>query len=428
MIPTVSISKHLFIYFLHEELTDIENNSLSANGTNAQQSDLLRMFNAVFNALPNSLALDALASSIIYISTSSDKDATKSRKQRKLRTQALCILLQKIHEILGTAFNGRLLIEQLLKLFDVSLSESNIDDYDDIARIVFECALFIVPSTSTQTNFQRITKGQKKSFPLSKDEESSAHSITLETRKDLFLTRKLILNWCVTTFASMFYSDLIGEENQKLEKEKEIASNQLRGHKANKSTNHFDTSFIGAGSPVFSTVLDGHTSPLLFESNVAKRTNYLLKTICCLLFMTYPESNDLAYFLSGGLRSSYDSTLITKDQYHRITICHSHGTNIDDDMLRMILDASNKTITPAFALSLIENMFFLCKEGSTSKLHLQDSGLIWDLYDKLASYEVTPKSNPERSKGDEYKPATKSAKDEKISSSNTAKESIEATR
>ena len=382
MIPTVSISKHLFIYLLHEELADIENNNPST--TNTQPSDLLRMFTAVYNVLPTSLVLDALASAILYISNNSDKGTEKSKEQRKFRTQAICTLMQRIYLALGNSYNGRLLIERLLKFYDNSCGYD-----DDIARIAYECALLIVPSTNTQTNNQKMIKGQKKLLPSSKGEEVSSDVITSEIKKDLFLTRKILLKWCVTSFASIFYSDVLSEEKQKLQKENEIASRQIRGH--TKVSNHVNTSFIGAGSPVYSTVLDGHTSPLSFESQSAKKSSYLLKTICCLLSIAHPESNDLAYFLSGGLRSAHDSDTITKEQYHRIASCHSYGTDIDDEMLRMILKASNKTITSAVALSLIENMFFICKNGNTSKLRLQDSELIWDLYNTLAICEISSK-------------------------------------
>jgi len=77
MIPTISISRHLFIYLLHEELADIEDNKKSTISTNTQTSDLLRMFTAVYNVLLLSLVLDALASAMLNVSNNSEMDSAK---------------------------------------------------------------------------------------------------------------------------------------------------------------------------------------------------------------------------------------------------------------------------------------------------------------------------------------------------------------
>jgi len=110
-----------------------------------------------------------------------------------------------------------------------------------------------------------------------------------------------------------------------------------------------------------------------------------IDTVHTLLFLKDAESPEIALFLS-----LQENSPIPQNQIARITLCSSYGTDVDDDIMDMILQSvalPKGGITPLTALSLIEDIFYKCRIEQASKLLVTDSEIVWKLY-SLAEYAV----------------------------------------
>ena len=104
--------------------------------------------------------------------------------------------------------------------------------------------------------------------------------------------------------------------------------------------------------------------------------------------MEKPHSIDLLSFLAPDLQPGIERDVMSAERAHQIQICCDYGVDVDTDIMRLIFEAINapsSAIDAPFGVSLIEHLFYLCREGQKSVLKINDCNVIWDLY-KLTEY------------------------------------------
>ena len=333
-------------------MTDININT----NPHTNNSEQLKMLSAAYTAIPPTLASDALASSFLTLAY----ESYESKHSNNFKY--LCMLLHQISNVLGSLYDGYSIIKAIFRLGNTSTKYCHI-----ITSLVYQCTILIAPSPPTNI-IQRNNKRQRPQHDFSR---SSRTKYPLQIIDQLTKTRKIILHWCVTDFASTFYTSIKEEERNRFNKEKEI-------HRM-KRKNDFA---VGAGIPNFQSKLDENES---ITQNQTSSTETFMKTIRYLLFL-----NDPKLFNPSNIIITNDESL-SNELLYRNHFCSAYGTDLDDEMIRIILDSTfmpNAGITSTVAIDIIEHLFLKCQLKGSSIMHFSNCDLVWDLY-HLSEYIPT---------------------------------------
>mmetsp|Transcript_22685 Transcript_22685/g.53527 ORF Transcript_22685/g.53527 Transcript_22685/m.53527 type:complete len:1400 (+) Transcript_22685:3-4202(+) len=179
-------------------------------------------------------------------------------------------------------------------------------------------------------------------------------------RKTLHLARKSLLSWCCTDYGPRW-------------------SAARKRRKNNDATDPRS----GAGSPNYRSAL----GPIEEQESIPTWLN----TMRCLLFIEEYNSYLMGKFLDPNQSGLEEAKAITEEQ-ERIKACCLYGADIDDNMIRIVLDAftRQKGKFPAeMALQLLEHLFESCGRGRGTSLRVSDPELVWEIY-SLAQYSPPP--------------------------------------
>lgn len=384
-IPTLSTFRHIFLHLLRAELTNIESPSNLITPSSMQSSDFLKMFVAVHSVIPPGLAADALASSLLALAFRPIENIS----ERHLNVQRICLLLHNISDVLGSSYDGCAVLKSILTM-GKGFTYGLIENYHLIARIVFECIALVGPSSPTlssstgSTSFQQRSnlKGQQRQRPNPKFDRSARNEFPSEVFEAFMTSRKLVLAWCVNDYAAMFHSAIQKEEadNKAL---REKRNKNVASANRHKRRNSSDNNPMGAGPPDFSSALDGTKSAKKSGAPQTSSESFMAK-IRCLLFLNDIESAELNSFLS--LSDNFTTNLfepIWNDWHYRISFCSAYGTDVDDEIIKIILKSASQAdtgISFTIALELIESILLKCKLEGSSVMCFNDSNIVWDLY------------------------------------------------
>ena len=359
-IPNVTVARHIFLRILREELAIME------SGTHPPQpTEPMKMINAVYGALDSNLACEGLAIAFLtLLAVPAQEDGMNdcTQRERQLRVKNTRSLVRHVASALGCKFDGCGLIQWLLS-FDVNSKSWSLEDEEDKARLMYECLTLLAPSPVADDSNAR-HKGQRKLQRHQSDEKTEEEIVAL--RSKLKMARKLLLDWCCTEYAPRWQAI----HRRQVEHDDRIKKSLKRG-KDEEVPN-------GAGTPDFRSVLAGEGSTKFQEC---------LDTMRCVLFMVGAESAALRQFLYPGDLSETTDPMWYDTQY-RIEQCYEYGSDLDDEMLWIILKSaalSNGGIDSSLALSLIESLFECCNKDRRAALQLTDSKLVWELY-RLSEY------------------------------------------
>jgi len=385
-IPTPFIYRHIFMNLLIKELSNTKVSSDSTAPSSFQSSDMLKMFVAVHGVVAPKQAADALAYSILNLAFSSNLQSSfASPNQFKMNINQICILFQNVSKALGQSYDGCAILESVLRIgkekLNTSVSYNNI-----IARFAFECILLIVPqpttSTSNPSSFQHRSsqKSQQRQRQTLEFSRSSRDSISPKILEKLMAARKTILNWCVSEYASIFESAIFSEESiLKDEKDNKVIKKRPRKRKLE------DEVPFGAGSPQFSSVLDGQSNIQERYSSFKPVTYSYLATISSLLFLDAADDDNMKSFLCLSDQPEPDILeALPDDAFYRIRFCSAYGADLDDEIINIILKSalsSEHGITRIIAIEIIEGMVLKCKLNGSSVMKIESSDIVWNLYD-----------------------------------------------
>jgi hypothetical protein len=285
-----------------------------------EKSQNMDMLKALLLAVPRDLGHDAIASSILAL-ISMEHVAV----DRWSRVALLCGLLRKVVNLFtNTWYDGQLMVNFILG-HDHNFS---IVGLDIIARIVFEGVILMVPTSMID------------------DTLDSQSQLGNEFSIKLLEMKKRILRWYLKSF-------------EVLDAKK---GDQFKTREPN--------------VPIFESILDSETKEIPLTAN--------LKILHCLLFLSQPDSMHLLQFLNPNIGwEMEDSSRYLEETRARATICIKHGRVVDDDLIRIILEAARKkngTTGPVAAIELIEFILYNCRDEAEGSIRIKDLDIVWSLY------------------------------------------------
>ena len=360
---------------------------------------------SVTETLPSDLASGALAASLCDIINDhcSDGNVNEDASDEQEELSRLVTLVRKVASALGTAFDGNSLVKMLVTPSAEGEEESALPSLlqaDALARIVFELTALMAPTpTSSQgrdkkkkaANHQASSASALRQSASMDDETTSQQEIEV-FKSTSSSARKSVLRWCLSIYAKVVGAN---ETNiSAVETSTGIASKKRRGKKAKSNSQE---ALIGAGIPEFESVLDGE-SPQDHCKGLNPPSKSLLKIVRCLLFLVPPGSAEMSAFL--GISGDSSDSNMGDEQRNRIQLCHDSGLDVDEEIVRTVLDAAKgptPSVSQLTALAVIEHLFFNCRVGRNSSIVVKSPSVVWDIYD-LTLY--TPADTVEGETGD----------------------------
>jgi hypothetical protein len=352
-IPTSAVSHHIFSHLLRGL-------ALSIDSPDSSSSDHLKMINAVYNELPKKLAAKGIAAALLSLL------ATKPASLAELGTprlvKRLLSMIRSISKELGGAFDSCQLLDALLEN-KVRSDSWTATDEENKARLMFQCVTLLVEKSCS---FDRKSHTQS-----AKRVESPLHNAGA-MKSDLMRARKILLGWCCTEYAPLCSGKNNGMSN---------------------GTNSTPDGVVGAGVADYSSILDG----LETRSSLPR----WLETMRCVLFLEGPESPCLQRFLFPGGDVPGGEADWQKET-SRIALCCEHGADVDDEMVWTVLKSANSNtgMSADMALSLLEHAFHGCNKSRKAKLHVQEAGLLDDLYRLVEYFPPQPASSTDDGRKD----------------------------
>lgn len=215
-----------------------------------------------------------------------------------------------------------------IEMVKAILSESVSVSIEVKCRLIIESMILMVP-------------------PILMGNDNKATDVKQRLASDLLSLRKLLLNWILLNF------DLQDEDEDAFE-----AANPK--------------------GPEFISILDGVSKPKISSSR-----HFL---IYILLLLVEPSSEKVQSFL---FHENNEDVYATKDMNKRLQICYSLGHDIDNELLRMIIDAAivDKRLGDLNAVAMIETFLFHCRKDSLGKISIDDESLLWDMY-RLSEFNL----------------------------------------
>jgi integrator complex subunit 1 len=363
-IPNVTVSRQIFLRILREQIPPME------SGNTSSPTELMQMMAAVYGALPSTLSCEGLAMAFLTLlaeRTEGGESSFVARREHQQEVKTIRSLVRSVASTLGSGFDGCGLIASLLS-FDVNTESWSLEDEDDKARLLYECATLLVPLPFKEDSRHKSQRQVQHRHLDSRSDEDIA-----SLRSKLKRARKLMLDWCCNEYAPRWQ-----EMNDKQKAHHELVKKCLkRGEQADEP--------MGAGPPDFNSVLGGEETANSPEC---------LDTMRCVLFMVDAESTELQEFLFPGEPSEMKDPALFEYQY-RIQQCCEYGSDLDDEMLWILLKSAalpNGGIDSSMALPLIEVLFERCNKDRAATLQLTDPNLVWALYRLVEYFPPPPRS------------------------------------
>ena len=345
-IPTAAVSHHIYIHLLRQVLLTMET-------ADSSPSDQLKMIGAVHGVLPSRLSADGIAASLLTLLINRQESSCHQESNQLIKK--LRALIRAIASELNSSFDGCLLLQSLLS-FDIGECSWTIRDEENKARLMFQCVTLLAATSVSPERSQGVPAMRKPGL-------STEEAIAL--KKNLTRARKLLLSWCCEDYAPL------------------CQTTEQRAHEnGNKVANGEDVA--GAGSPDFGSILDG-----------LEGSKYppWLEVMRCVLLMENADSLRMQAFLAPD-GSRFEAEPDWQEEAERINKCCSHGTELDDEMVWIVLKTALRRdgrIPSDIALPLLEHLFECCKKGQKSSLLLNDPNIIWELYNLV---EYVPPVKP----------------------------------
>lgn len=321
------------------------NSSNDANGSIALSNEQLEMLRTVYSSFRPQLATDALSASILCIAYEVKREANASE---------LAAQVQRVRRLLCTVMDtidGCDAYDIVTSVIQSTIGTS--PNSEIVSRLIFECTTLVprsVPSYQS-IGLDRVGGDELASF-----------------RDKLLALRKLILKWCFSNICSTKYRQIAQDEE-------DARADTFNDHCAVRR---------GPDVPNYNSVLDTNWWNE-FEDRRKKahtredRSSFqvMMASIRCLLFIAPPSSKELrAFAMAPGVEEFQDD-----EKLQSMDFIHAY-VDIDDEMIRMVLDASQ--LTPSTSLSIIESLVSGCS-STTSTIISCSCGTIWEMY-KIAEY------------------------------------------
>lgn len=316
-------------------------------GADASSSDHLKMIGAVYSAFPSKISAEGIAASLLKSIGSSMENHSleqSSRMEREQQVKKLKHIIRLVAQQLGPAFDGCSLLEALLS-HDIQDESWTVRHEEDRARLMYQCALLLVPSPPKDA----IRHPQKVARKGPEMSEADAKSLRTKLEK----ARKLFITWFCSDYGPHFSG-------------------------MSKSTGGRDDP--GAGFPNYQSALRG------LEGSM-KHSKWL-SLARCLLFMENADSPQMLRFMGWDGPDGNNDSLSTDERY-RIERCCEFGCDFDDEMMWIILKSASLEeggIETNVALQLLEHLFESCSKHRQGSLKISDMMLVWELY-TLVLYE-----------------------------------------
>jgi integrator complex subunit 1 len=349
-IPTLAVTKHIYGHILRDILVTMDSHDSTL-------ADHLSMIHAVHDVLPGQLCANGIASSILDMLTKPPVSLGELSKPQLVRKIQKLIL--SMAKKFGSSFDACAVLNAMLSFKSDPDSSWTREDEESKARIMFQCVTLLVDLTAITQRIEPAGKSVKTINPTENDIST--------VKAKLVEARKLLIRWCCEDYAPLCPSTA----------DKSMVKTSVNGSSTRKRDE-----IVGAGPADYSSILDG-VGDRSFPSWV--------EVIRCMLFLETSKSTILRRFLSMG-DTAVEDLPGWDNEAKRINFCCDYGADVDDEMMWAILKTATKENngTPNdIALLVLEHMFECCKINMKPSLLIQDSKLLWKLYD-LVEY-IPPK-------------------------------------
>lgn len=322
--PTPAVSRHIYNRILLEALR-------SHGSASSLSSDYLKMVHAVHNAFPESMSAEGIAAAFIGFICERPEQVVDLNNSPFIGR--ICGLLRFVVDGLGPTFNGLELLRNLARIPFPSQVDFAKELETDRARVLFQCMLLCI-SNPEQLKDEIDENGSDPSLKSQKLEAM---------QKVLYEGRKIILQWFCEDFARRCNDD--------------DTDAQLRSE------------IVGAGSPDYSSILDGRNLDVTSDWQMILRT---------LLFLDPPDSP-----LSLSFFSEVDRKIFGDGSLARARLCHDVGCNVDDEIIRIVIRASHTkgSLSPMVAIGVLEHLFYGCVKEKRAVLLVRDPFLLSEIYE-----------------------------------------------
>jgi integrator complex subunit 1 len=218
-------------------------------------------------------------------------------------TQSHSKVIRLVVNALGKHFDAFVFTECIIKA-KTGVCKT-ITNAHDSARLIFDCAI------------------------LAGFSDSSDPKLNLESK--MLSLRKELLRWCVSDLAPVYCRKICQEESTR----------------CNDSYDGRGAVVRGPGESDYCSYLD----PKSVEESVHLERYKFVLVVKSLLFLNRPESREIKSFL----RRDFDT-----EEKECISFCCDY-TDIDDELLEIVIDSPSESVTPTTAIALIEVLVLGCK-------------------------------------------------------------------
>ena len=330
-IPTSAVANHVYDRLLQHILISLSSIDSSAN-------DQLKMIHGVHGVFPHAMSSVGIAGAIMGLIYR--KPGVRDERSHDIFMNRICKILREVAYDLGSAYNGLEILRAIAE-FRLPNSVERVQQREsDRARVLFQGVLLCVDSPEDLRKFL----GHDITTKTGSAEQLSSFRVVLSN------ARKILLKWFCEEYAGFCSPSDDGENAQ--------------------------AGILGAGIPDYSSILDGVTKKAMSDWET---------TLRALIFLEPPESPCLQNFFSSSAASDNSSP---DDISIRTRLCFEFGGDIDDEMIRIVLNAavqSEKRIPPVIALGVLEHLFHGCNKDRKAMMALEDPSLLWELY-QLVEY------------------------------------------
>jgi integrator complex subunit 1 len=331
-IPTAAIAHHIYKHLLREALVTMD-------AMDATAGDYLKMIHAVHAVLADSLSANGIAASLMNFLYDRPEPLLSMTPARFVRR--VCDLLHAVAKDLGASFNGFRLLSAISEFRVPDSVEWTRSDEENRARLMFHCAILCIQDPLA-LNARYLSENNSTENGTSQFES---------LQKELANIRKILLQWFCQDFARF----CPGSRPVNIENGSKVVE------------------IVGAGTPDYASILDG--------VQVEALPKWLL-VLRAILFLESPDSPRLQDFLHQD-RLSEEKGGNWLEESARIRLCNQLGTNVDDELIWIVLSAAtrdNLPISPSAALVILEHVFHGCNKATRGSLLLQDPRILWELY------------------------------------------------
>jgi integrator complex subunit 1 len=309
--PFISVANQMYSKLLRE-LIDQANVSVGPN------TDQVKMIGAIHRVVPPQVSYEALAEALLMLLVkqktikSETKGAAQSDRHRLVRSLRSTLRALALH--LGS-FDGVLLVESLLS-FDVSSQSWSVNDEEDKARLMLQCATLSVSPLERQSHLS----------------ERDLKSIKVA----LHACRKLLLTWGCTEYCPHF---------------RPKGQLELSGH--------FDSALV---------------------PRAEEKTPRWLSAIRCILFLEDNEANIKSFILPGSITADDEADWDEEMQRIRLCCKHGGDLDDNLVWIVVKSTAISQGLNSTMAILLLEHLFEKCSRMRQGLLSVSDPHLVWELY------------------------------------------------